>query len=231
MSHLEDDLPSVSTLKVIGVLLFAADSFGSASAPLVNCLQENAGRFCLSLCQQFAGGEYSQNETTLCCMVSMILVVGPSIVAATQQRNERSEIMQRIAWVLASLLPDLAHLTDYFCEIVNAFCYWYFASSTQSRCLMTEVCRLKIEDICQCYLLPKNMLHLPDNTLKPRIGAIDEADETTKAHNSILVKIIQTAAAYCRFLGKHETAGFLDRCAHGATASTKTNGKVTALKD
>ena len=220
MPHIEDDLSSVSTVRVIGTLLSAADWFGSASAPLVNCLQENAARFCLSLCQQFAGEYSSQDDTTRFSMVSMILVGGPFVVTATQQRNKRSEIMQRITCALAYLLPDSAHLTEYFCEIVNIFHYTYFGSSTQNRCLLTEVFMKKMGDICRCFTLPKGMLHFPESTLEPRIGAIDETDETTKAYNSILVKIIQTAAAYCRLLGKHETAGFLDRCAHGATAST-----------
>ena len=87
-----------------------------------------------------------------------------------------------------------------------------------------------MEDICRFYTLPKGMLHFLENTLKPRIGAVDETDATTKAHNSTLIEIMQTAAAYCRLLGKHKEADILDRCTHVATAHTKSKGFVTALE-
>ena len=67
--------------------------------------------------------------------------------------------------------------------------------------------------------------------MKPRFGAIDETDETTKAHNSTLVLIFQTAAAYCQLFGKHKAADFLDRWAHFLAAHTEQTGNVTALKD
>ena len=74
-------------------------------------------------------------------------------------------------------------------------------------------------------------MHVPGRTVKPSIGTIDENDETMKAHNSILVEIIQTAAVYCRLLGKHKQTNFLETLAHAATASPKRKDNAAALKD
>ena len=158
-----------------------------------------------------------------------MLLAGAALMIAdkpvTKQQGERSYNVQRIAWALASLLPDFFFQTDSFSKLVHSYYHWYFGSSMQNRCLIFEICRMKIEDICQCYPLPKSMIPFPGNTFKPSFGTVDKTNKTASGRNSTLVEIIHTAAVYCRLLGKQQPAGFLDRCAHAATNLSQENVK------
>ena len=222
----ENDLSLISIVRVIDSFLTGVALLGWESAPLVSCLNANAGRFMLCFCERFTVGESSENELSRKAMVFMLLAGAALMIAdkpVTKQQGERSYNIQRIAWALASLLPDFFFQPHSFSKFIHTYYHWYFGSSKQSRCLIFEVCRMKIEDICQCYPRPKSMIPLPGNTLKPSFGTVGGANKTATGYDSTLVEIIHTAAVYCRLLGKQQPAGFLDRYAHAATDLSQEN--------